>query len=194
MQNYTVIMNIKKILTLSSLMFSSICVSQYASATCWSKAGGDYNIDPLLLMAIGWQESNGRTNAVGSLLKDGNRALGLMQINTIHLPELEKFGIKREHLFEPCVSVMVGAYVLRDCLDTFNQDTWRAVGCYYGGKYSKAYTAMSKYSKSVRSHYENYQIMFRGQNFAYTAASTQNTPQKSPANKYRNIEYIFFDQ
>lgn len=185
-------MNIKKILTASSLIFLAACASQSASATCWAKAGGDYNIDPVLLMAIGWQESNGRTNAVGSLLKDGNRALGLMQINTIHLPELKKFGIKREHLFEPCVSVMVGAYVLRDCLDTFNQDTWRAVGCYYGGKYSKAYTAMKKYSKSVEGHYKNYQLMFRGQHFAYDTTSIPTTPRQN--NHYRNIEHIFFDQ
>ncbi len=26
-------------------------------------------------------------------LKDGNRALGLMQVNTIHLPSLARFGV-----------------------------------------------------------------------------------------------------
>jgi hypothetical protein len=41
-------------------------------------------------------------------LKDGNRALGLMQINTIHLPNLARFGIRREHLFDACTSQKVG--------------------------------------------------------------------------------------
>lgn len=188
-------MNIKQILTAGALTITLGFASQAASATCWNKAGGDYGVDPLLLMAIGWQESNGLPDAVGSLLKDGNRALGLMQINTIHLPELAEFGVKREHLFDPCVSVMVGAKVLRDCLDKFDQDLWRSVGCYYGGPYSKSYTAMDNYSKSVKGHYENYQIMYRGQSFDYTATNTEsaNYENQSQSDSNRNLEFIFFD-
>ena len=48
----------------------------------------------MLLKAIAWKESRGWTGAVGPKLKDGNRALGLMQINTIHLPNLARFGIR----------------------------------------------------------------------------------------------------
>lgn len=71
---------------------ASLMLPLAASATCWDEAGRGYGIDPLLLKAIAWKESRGWTGAVGPKLKDGNRALGLMQINTIHLPNLARFG------------------------------------------------------------------------------------------------------
>lgn len=88
---------------------ASLMLPLAASATCWDEAGRGYGIDPLLLKAIAWKESRGWTGAVGPKLKDGNRALGLMQINTIHLPNLARFGIRREHLFDACTSQKVGA-------------------------------------------------------------------------------------
>ena len=80
-----------------------------ASASCWEEAAQRYGIDPLLLKAIAWQESRGWTGAIGPKLPDGNQALGLMQINTIHLPALAKFGIRREDLFDACINQKVGA-------------------------------------------------------------------------------------
>lgn len=143
------------------LLFSTMIGNQ-AKATCWNEAGAKYGIDPLLLMAIGWKESRGNPNAVGPPLKDGNVALGLMQINTIHLPNLRRYGITRNDLFSPCISVHVGASVLRDCINQYNE-IWRAVGCYYGGKNSKAYNAMSEYSRDVQKYYASYVKMFRPQ-------------------------------
>lgn len=114
-----------------------------------------YNIDPLLLKAIAWKESKGHVGAVGSLLPDGNRALGLMQINTIHMPLLQKHGYRKEDLFDACTSQIIGAYVLADCMAKKGR-TWAAVGCYYGGSASKAYTAMRVYERDVRKNYEGY--------------------------------------
>jgi soluble lytic murein transglycosylase-like protein len=126
-----------------------------ASASCWDEAGREYGIDPLLLKAIAWQESRGWTGAVGPKLKDGNRALGLMQINTVHLPTLAQFGIRREHLFDACVSQKVGAWVLADCIQRFGA-TWKAVGCYYAGPASKNIAAQVQYVRDVQRHYEGY--------------------------------------
>ena len=137
-------------------------IGSQAKAACWNEAGAKYGIDPLLLMAIGWKESRGNPNAVGPPLKDGNVALGLMQINTIHLPDLRRHGITRSDLFNPCISVHVGASVLRDCINKFGE-IWRAVGCYYGGPNSKAYNAMAGYSKDVQGYYASYVKMFRPQ-------------------------------
>jgi soluble lytic murein transglycosylase-like protein len=126
-----------------------------AHASCWQEASNVHVIDPILLQSIGWQESRGRAAAVGPLLPDGNRALGVMQINTIHLPALKAQGIGRNDLFDPCTSVMVGAWVLRDCIDRFGQ-SWRAVGCYYAGPHSKSFDKMASYVADVKRHYAGY--------------------------------------
>ncbi len=124
-------------------------------ATCWSEAGERYGIEPALLQAIGWQESRGWTHAVGPKLPDGNVALGVMQINTIHLPELAQYGIRREHLFEACTSQQVGAWVLAKCMRQFGR-TWKAVGCYYAGPASRNEKAQVEYVTSVQRWYEGY--------------------------------------
>lgn len=126
-----------------------------AKAECWAEAAEQYSVDPLLLMAIGWKESRGRIASVGPKLKDGNQAIGLMQINTIHLKMLSKYGITKDHLFEPCVSQKVAAYVLADCIKKFGQK-WSAVGCYYGGPASQAYKAMRIYENDVKRYYYGY--------------------------------------
>jgi soluble lytic murein transglycosylase-like protein len=134
---------------------STLLVAVYSHASCWQEASNVHKVDPILLQSVGWQESRGRTAAVGPLLPDGNRALGVMQINTIHLPALKAQGISRNDLFDPCTSVMVGAWVLRDCINRFGQ-SWRAVGCYYAGPNSRAFTAMEGYVQQVQKHYEGY--------------------------------------
>lgn len=131
-----------------------------AHATCWNRAGERYKIDPLLLKAIAWKESRGQANAVGPKLKDGNRALGMMQINTIHLPKLAEYGISKEHLFKPCTSQEVGAWVLSSCIRQFG-NTWKAVGCYYTGAASKNIAAQISYVKDVQRFYRRYQKQYR---------------------------------
>lgn len=134
---------------------ASLMLPLVASATCWDEAGRGYGIDPLLLKAIAWKESRGWTGAVGPKLKDGNRALGLMQINTIHLPNLARFGIRREHLFDACTSQKVGAWVLADCIQRFGA-TWKSVGCYYAGPASTNVSAQVEYVRDVQRFYEGY--------------------------------------
>lgn len=137
-----------------------------AYASCWEEAGMIHNIDPLLLKAIGWKESRGRPDAVGPKLPDGNRALGVMQINTIHLPALAPWGIEREHLFDACTSQKVGAWVLADCIRRFGQ-TWKAVGCYYAGPASKNIAAQVEYVLDVQKFYAGY----KRQQFSQHAAA-----------------------
>lgn len=132
----------------------AICAPSHAA--CWETAARRHGIDPVLLMAIGWQESRGWSHAVGPRLKDGNQAVGLMQINTVHLPRLRQVGISRQDLFDPCLSQQLGAWVLADCMQRFGQ-VWRAVGCYATGPGSKAHRAQAQYAAEVRHHYERYQ-------------------------------------
>jgi soluble lytic murein transglycosylase-like protein len=143
------------------------------TASCWEEAGLGQGIDPLLLKAIAWKESRGWTGAVGPKLKDGNRALGLMQINTIHLPELARFGIRREHLFDGCTSQKVGAWVLADCIQRFGS-TWKAVGCYYAGPASKNVSAQVEYVRDVKRYYAGYRLQ-QAQQLSTSLASSANT-------------------
>lgn len=140
-----------------------------AHATCWLEAGQQYGVETALLKAIAWQESRGYPNAVGPKLPDGNVALGLMQINTIHLPTLAKFGIRREHLFDACTSQKVGAWVLADCIQRFGA-TWKAVGCYYAGPASKNVPAQLEYVQSVQRYYAGYVRQEQAENAARQAA------------------------
>lgn len=132
-----------------------LSVPWVSKAACWAEAAEQYSVDPVLLMAIGWKESRGRIASVGPRLKDGNQAIGLMQINTIHLKMLSKYGIKKDHLFEPCLNQKVAAYVLADCVKRFG-GKWSAVGCYYGGPASQAYKAMRIYESDVKRYYYGY--------------------------------------
>ncbi|KMQ81320.1 Conjugative transfer transglycosylase [Candidatus Burkholderia pumila] len=118
-------------------------------------AGSQYSIDPALLKAIAWKESRGWTGARGPMLKDGNQALGLMQINTVHLPTLVRAGIQRRDLFDACTSQRISAWVLASCIAQFGS-TWKAVGCYNTGPASTNTAAQIRYVRDVQRYYAAY--------------------------------------
>ena len=58
------------------------------------------------------------------LIASGHRLdLGLMQINTTHLPELKKRGIGVDDLFDPCTSIRTGTRILSDFYQYHSQKT-----------------------------------------------------------------------
>jgi len=136
----------KRYLILLALMFGGV-----ARADCLDDAAMYQQMSPVLLRAIAQHESGMRANAVNKNT-NGTEDIGLMQINTVHLPRLARHGITRQSLFDPCVSAYVGAWVLRDCIDR-NGPTWNAVGCYNAG------------SPEKRLRYANliYQVLLRTQ-------------------------------
>jgi soluble lytic murein transglycosylase-like protein len=137
------------------LVLTLVFAPAWCRASCWEEAGQQYGIETPLLKAIGWKESRGWSKAVGPMLPDGNQALGVMQINTIHLPALAPYGIRRAHLFDACVSQKVGAWVLADCIKRFGSK-WKAVGCYYAGPASKNTAAQIEYVLDVQRFYAGY--------------------------------------
>lgn len=94
------------------------------------KYGKKYNISPLTLWAIAKTESNFNIYAVNKN-KNGTYDIGLMQINTVHLPTLKKFGITYEMLYNPEISIDVGGWVLANCIKKHG-NTWKAINCYNG--------------------------------------------------------------
>lgn len=124
-----------------------------AQAMCWQKAGERYDIDPLLLHAIGEQETGLRANVV-SRNNDGSYDIGLMQINSTHLPRLARQGIHKAQLLQDtCLSVMVGASILADFIKQLG-GTWEAVGAYNAGASPKRHSKRVKYAAQVWRRYQ----------------------------------------
>jgi len=102
-----------------------------AGAACFREAAARYGVSPQLLCAVARCESNLKPDAVNRdhVGRTGTIDLGLMQINSGHLPWLSKFGITQEHLFDACTNVHVGAYLLAERMQRYG-DSWEAVGAY----------------------------------------------------------------
>lgn len=125
---------------------SSLLIGVLASFSvhaCWEEIGVRYGVNPYLLGAIAKQESNFNANAVRKN-SNGTRDIGVMQINSIWLPKLAPYGITEQHLYEPCVNIAVGAWILRQQQLKFG-NTWEAVGAYH----SKTPTHKWKYAGQV---------------------------------------------
>lgn len=97
--------------------------------SCFEKAGAYYGINPLLLRAIARQESSMNPRA-HNRNTNGTVDIGLMQINTWHMPRLAKAGVNEQRLWDPCVNIAVGAWVLADAVSRHGM-TWKAVGIYH---------------------------------------------------------------
>lgn len=116
-----------------SLLLGLLMGSNQALAYCWDEMARRYDLEPELLQAIAAVESGYRSQAMNYTNRNGTRDIGLMQINSIHLPRLLKQGITEERLLnEPCLSVEVGASILAEFIQRFGYN-WTAVGAYNVG-------------------------------------------------------------
>lgn len=101
------------------------------SQSYFEEVGKHYDIDPILLYSIAKTESNFDPNAVNCSNNNGSCDFGIMQINSIHLPFLAKQGITQKDLFEPKINVLVGAWVLKKCMNKHGF-SYKALNCYNG--------------------------------------------------------------
>lgn len=116
-----------------TLTFLSLFFSGMLNATdCFDLAGRDYHIDPDLLRAISWNESNLRVSIMGYNPISGFGS-GLMQVDSQHFDELASYGIKPEHLLsDPCLNIYTGTYYLAIAFKKWGVN-WQAVGAYNAG-------------------------------------------------------------
>ncbi|VVP32651.1 hypothetical protein PS865_04443 [Pseudomonas fluorescens] len=130
-----------------------------AMAGCWEEAAERHSVEPELLYAIAQVESSLRPDVVNRN-KNGSRDLGLMQINSIHLPRLAKQGITEQQLLaEPCVSIDVGASILAEIIGRHGYN-WTAVGAYNAGSGAAREAARLRYARKV---YQRYQAVLNDQ-------------------------------
>ena len=143
------------------VLFALAAASCGAQATCWSEAQSRYDVPAPLLYGIACAESDLRPLAMNRshLAITGSYDIGLMQINSGHLPALAQHGISEPDLLEACTSVMVGAWILRQLFERFGP-TWEAVGAYNAActrlKGPECQAARAKYAWRV------YRCMRRG--------------------------------
>lgn len=95
-------------------------------AFCFQEAGQRYAVSPQLLWAIAKAESSFNPSAINHNA-NGTVDVGLMQINSLWAKQL---GRTWDHLDDPCINIMTGAWILSHCIRDYGY-SWQAVGCYH---------------------------------------------------------------
>ncbi len=114
---------------LASLIVGTVHAGELAK--CFSESGERYDIAPALLQAIAKVESGLDSRAI-HVNTDGTADVGLMQINSWWFPLLRRYGIEPRDLWDPCLNIGVGAWILTGNIRQFGYG-WRAVGAYNAG-------------------------------------------------------------
>jgi len=112
-----------------------------------------YEVDLKLLLAVSKAESHFDPKAENKN-KDGSIDRGLMQINEWWRKELSKYtdGDVLQGLYEPEYNIKVGAWILKQCINSYGE-SWKAVDCYNKG--AKKAQDNSTYVQVVWKNYQS---------------------------------------
>ncbi|QJU42329.1 transglycosylase SLT domain-containing protein [Serratia marcescens] len=128
-------------------------------ANCWSYASQKFGIEARLLASIAQVESGMNPEAIGKN-KNGTIDVGIMQINSIHFPRLNRMGIDSNQLQkDPCLAVIVGASILSNMMQVYGYG-WEAVGAFNAGTAKDRHDLRIKYAKKVWAVYSNEKFNF----------------------------------
>jgi hypothetical protein len=107
-----------------ALLFPSVSI-----ADCFDEAARFHTVNPWILRAIAAQESGFRP---GTIVQNTNGTLdrGMLGINSVHLPELARYGVTAQDLMDSCKSTYLGAWHLRRKINKHG-NSWKAVGAYH---------------------------------------------------------------
>lgn len=112
---------------------------------CFAAAAAYQHVSPLVLRAIAWQESHGNADTIHRNA-NGSVDYGMMQINSIHLPVLARYGVTATDLMNPCASIFVAAWYLHRKVVKYGY-TWSAVGAYH----SESPVERDRYALSIKA-------------------------------------------
>ena len=127
--------------------------------SCFIQAGKRYLIAPELLKTIAQQESGLVATAINHNKNKSGKIIstdyGIMQINSVHIPELKKLGViknKDELLKKPCLNIHTGAWILARHFQRCGVN-WECLGSYNAG-FSKNNTARRMiYARKIHNRY-----------------------------------------
>ncbi len=130
---------------------------------CINKAAVIYHVPASLILSV--LSVEGGDVGTASPNKNGTYDYGPMQINTIWLNKIKPYGYTKEQVqYDPCVNVMVGAWILsRNIADS--PELWRGVGGYHS------------YTPSLNMRYQNKVWNV----YALLSRYLSNPPAKTPA-------------
>lgn len=96
---------------------------------CVQRAAAHYGAHPDIVRAV-LRTEGGKIGQIRRN-KDGSFDMGPMQINSVHLPELAKYGITQAMLInDECLNIHIGTYYLQKNIIT-TRGFWKAVGNYH---------------------------------------------------------------
>jgi len=96
---------------------------------CLKPAATYHGVNPQLLLAVLTVESRLNPNAINKNT-NGTVDIGMGQINSIHLPELQRYGLNAEHLMDACKATYVSAWMLRRGFNRYG-NSWFAAAAYH---------------------------------------------------------------
>lgn len=130
-------------------------------AFCFQEAGQRYAVDPLLLEAIGIQESGLQQGVTNKNFDKQGKLIstdyGVMQINTANANRLIQMSLihrPEDLLKDACFNVQAGAWVLARHIRVCG-NTWRCLGSYNAGFHSSAKQEAKRlqYAQQIRGIY-----------------------------------------
>ena len=159
--------NIAKTLISSIIIGFSMNISLYAygqspqnnqTINCWDYAGNKFNVDPWLLFSIASVESSFQ-EGIQSKNTNGTYDLGLMQINTIHVPRFAQANLDRHALqHDTCKNIIAAAYLLKQSINTYGYNI-DGIGGYHSRTphLRRAYgqKVINRYNELVRRYHIN---------------------------------------
>ena len=118
-----------------------IAAEQSTIDRCVRAASSHFKIHPKVIKSIIAVEGG----KIGTMSKNSNGTydMGIMQINTIHLPDIKRkfprIGWK-EVAYQPCINIGIGSWILHQRLSE-TDNFWKGVGNYHSKtpKYRKRY-------------------------------------------------------
>lgn len=97
---------------------------------CINQAAITYRVPATLILSVLAIE-NGRAGSA-SPNRNGTFDYGPMQINSIWLSKIRRYGYTQQQLqYDPCVNVKVGTWILSQHIANDTSNLWRGVGDYH---------------------------------------------------------------
>lgn len=130
---------LRKILFIITIFFYSGS-STAQPKNCITSAAQCFDINPLLIRAIIWQESK---NIQGAVSKNTNNTVdvGVMQINSVHFKSFNAIGVSEEDLRNnSCANVFAGTWILKQSIQRYGY-SWDSIGRYHSStpEYQNSY-------------------------------------------------------